>query len=277
MNQYTAAVVQPDIGADPQKNLEMIKGFVEEAARHGAKLVVLPEMSDYVADGCHPQACPGGPLFRTLSPLAKKDGIWIFSGSVREENPAEPARPYNTAMVINPQGECVAKYSKLHPADIKFGGVKESATNASGHEVVTVPTGEVGTLGLSICYDIRFPELYRLCTLQGAQVLVVGAMFMMITGKDHWETLLRARAIENGCYVLASDQIGTKTMGNTFMTYGNSMIIDPWGTVIARASDRPGVIYAEIDLDFVEQIRDRTGFLDNRRQDIYDLRVKSAK
>lgn len=126
---------------------------------------------------------------------------------------------------------------------------------------------------MSICYDVRFPEMYRLMTLKGAQVIFVPASFTMPTGKDHWEPLLRARAIENGCYIVAPGQIGKKP---AYVAYGNSLVADPWGTVIARAKDVPGITYAEIDLDYLDQIRKQIPSLENRRTDLYDVEDKKS-
>lgn len=174
-------------------------------------------------------------------------------------------------MVINPNGELVAKYHKIHPFDVVISNgptCKESDRICPGEGIVTVDTGEVGHLGLSICYDIRFCEMYRLMALEGAQIFLTPADFTMNTGKDHWETILRTRAIENGCYVIAPGQFGVKPR---FQAYANSMIIDPWGNVIARASNKPCVITAEIHLDYLEKVRKQIFTLENRRPDIYDL------
>ena len=174
--------------------------------------------------------------------------------------------------MINPQGELAARYRKLHPFDVVIPNGpehRESRQVCPGREIVTVDTGEVGKLGLAICYDLRFGELFRLMALEGAQILLEPANFTMPTGKDHWEVLLRARSIENGCYVLAPAQCGQKP---DFQAYGNAMIVDPWGTVIARASDRTQVVTAEIDLDYVAQVRRQLFTLENRREDVYSLR-----
>ena len=135
---------------------------------------------------------------------------------------------------------------------------------------MTVET-ELGIFGMSICYDVRFPEIYRLMALRGAQVIFVPASFTMPTGKDHWEVLLRARAIENGCYIVAPGQIGQKP---AYAAYGNSLVADPWGTVIARSKDAPGITYAEIDLDYLDKIRKQIPSLENRRSDLYEVSEK---
>mgnify|MGYP001104200200 FL=1 len=145
---------------------------------------------------------------------------------------------------------------------------RESERICPGDEIVTVDTGEVGHLGLSICYDMRFAEMYRIMALEGAQILLMPADFTMPTGKDHWETILRPRAIENGCYVIAPAQCGVKPK---FQAYANSLVVDPWGNVIARASNPPQVITAEIDLDYLQQVRRQIFTLENRRPDVYSL------
>lgn len=195
--------------------------------------------------------------------------MWLHGGSIYEKNPQ--GRPYNCTMVIRPDGTLAAKYRKLHPFDVTVPGggqMRESSQICPGDAIVTVDAGELGTWGLSVCYDLRFGELYRLMALEGAQVLFVPANFTLNTGKDHWEVLLRARAIENGCYVVAPEQFGP---GPEFPAYGRSMVVDPWGNVVAQAPDRPGVILADIDLDYVEEIRRKVGTLSNRRTDRYRL------
>ena len=176
-------------------------------------------------------------------------------------------------MLISPEGKILATYSKLHMFDITLADgtpYRESDRVKPGDSIVTVET-ELGIFGMSICYDVRFPEIYRLMALRGAQVIFVPASFTMPTGKDHWEVLLRARAIENGCYIVAAGQIGQKP---AYAAYGNSLVADPWGTVIARSKDAPGITYAEIDLDYLEKIRKQIPSLENRRSDLYEVSEK---
>ncbi|WP_151075197.1 carbon-nitrogen hydrolase family protein [Flintibacter sp. KGMB00164] len=272
MNKFIAAAIQMDSTGNLQENLAAITDFVDEAAARGAKLIAMPENVNYVGteSAANAEEVPGGPTFRHLSALAQKHQVWLHCGSIYEKNPDDP-RPYNCNMVINPKGELVAKYHKLHPFDvvIKNGPeVKESDRICPGSDIVTVDTGEVGHWGLSICYDIRFGEMYRLMALEGAQILFTPADFTMNTGKDHWEPLLRARAIENGCYVIAPGQYGIKPK---FQAYGKSLIVDPWGNVIAKAPDHPCVITAEIDLDYLDKVRKQIFTLENRRSDLYSL------
>lgn len=273
MNKFTVGVIQMDSQADVEQNLATVEGFIEEAAGRGAKLIAMPENMNYVGleGAAHAEQIPGGPTFLRMAQQAKKYGVWLHCGSIYEKNEKDP-RPYNCTMVINPQGELVAKYHKVHPFDVVIpdGPVnKESDRICPGDEIVTVDTGEVGHLGLSICYDIRFSEMYRIMALEGAQILFTPADFTMPTGKDHWETILRTRAIENGCYVVAPGQCGVKPK---FQAYANSMVIDPWGNVIARASNRPEVITTQIDLDYLAKVRKQIFTLENRRPDVYDLK-----
>lgn len=273
MNRFIAAAIQMDSQDDVQQNLAAATAMIEQAAARGAKLITMPESMNYVGpdNAGHAEDVPGGPTFLQMAALAKKHSVWLHCGSIYEKAPGDP-RPYNSTMVISPKGELVAKYHKIHPFDVVITNGptnRESDRICPGSEVVTVDTGEVGHLGLSICYDMRFPELYRLMALAGAQILLAPADFTMNTGKDHWETLLRTRAIENGCYVIAPAQYGVKPK---FQAYANTLIIDPWGNVIARASNHPCVITAEIDLDYLGQVRRQVFSLENRRPDIYDLR-----
>ena len=272
MNKFTVAVLQLDSQDDVQKNLDTVVSFIEEAAARGAKLITMPESMNYVGldNAGHAEEIPGGPTFQLMSEQAKKYGVWLHCGSIYEKNPNDP-RPFTSTMVIDPRGNLAAKYHKIHPFDVVIpnGPVnRESERICPGDEIVTVDTGEVGHLGLSICYDMRFAEMYRIMALEGAQILLMPADFTMPTGKDHWETILRTRAIENGCYVVAPAQYGVKPK---FQAYANSLVVDPWGNVIARASNHPQVITAEIDLDYLQQVRRQIFTLENRRPDVYSL------
>lgn len=269
---FNLGVIQLDSQSNKKENLDTIKELIEEAAKKNCKVVALPESSNYVGNDGKTMAedIPGGETFEFFSEIAKKNNIWIHAGSIYEKNDLEI--PFNASFVVNPKGELVAKYHKVHPFDvnIKDGpNVRESDRVRRGEKITVLDTRDYGVWGLSICYDMRFPELYRIMVLEGANILFVPADFTMNTGKDHWETLLRARAIENGCYVVAPGQIGLKP---NFHAYGKSLIIDPWGNVIAKASDRPSLITAEIDLNYVETIRNQVGTLANRRTDLYEIK-----
>ena len=274
MTKFIAAAVQMDSQDDKNANLAAAEGYIREAAARGASLVVLPESMNYIGRDMAGEAetIPGGPTFRKMADLARELGIWLEAGSIYESNPEDPARPFNTTFLVRPDGTLAAKYAKLHPFDVVLpNGVtsRESDRVCPGKAIETAET-ELGKLGMAICYDVRFGEMFRIMALEGAKIFAVPANFTVNTGKDHWEVLVRARAIENECYVIAPNQMGKKPR---FTAYGNSLIVDPWGTVIARASDKPGVITTEIDLDYVTKVRQSTFTLDNRRPDVYELKM----
>ena len=269
MRKYMVAVVQMDTQNDKEANWAQIADYIDEAAEKGAKLVAFPEVVNILSEETEFAEMSPGPTTELFMQKAKEHGIWVHGGSISEVNP-EGERTYNTTVLINPQGEIAARYSKLHNFDMTLpdgSSVRESDKKEPGKEITTVQT-ELGHLAFAICYDMRFPELFRLMTLQGAEVIFLPANFTMPTGKDHWEPILRARAIENGCYIIAPNQTGVK---EKFTAYGNSMVVDPWGAVIARASDKPGVILAEIDLDYLDAVRKRNPSVQNRRTDMYQL------
>ncbi len=278
MTEFLAAAVQMDTGEDKEENLARAGKWIGEAAENGADLIVFPETMNYMGRDIVEMAedIPDGETFCFLSDMARKHHIWVEAGSIYETNPEDPKRPFNTTFLLDPAGHLVAKYRKLHMFDVELaGGVvsRESDRVCPGKEVVTANTPWC-TLGLGICYDLRFGELFRLEAVQGAKVLCIPSNFTVNTGKDHWEALLRARAIENECYVIAPNQIGKKPK---FTAYGNSLIVDPWGTVVARSSDTEGVIYGKIDLAYVDKVRQQTFTLKNRRPDVYGLEITNKK
>lgn len=195
-----------------------------------------------------------GPSTRCLQDKAREQGIWIHGGSILEKG-APSGKCWNTSVLINPAGEITATYRKIHLFDVQIPGqveIMESATVSPGERIVTAGT-DLGRIGLSICYDLRFAELFRALAGEGAELVVVPAAFALQTGKDHWEVLLRARAIECQLYVVAPAQVGGHPPGR--FCYGNTMIVDPWGTVIARCSEKTGWIIAEIDFSYLREIR----------------------
>lgn len=265
-----AAVVQMHVVPDVSENLSTAATLVRNAAAAGAKLIVLPEMVDFSGDDSQIPTIKTdipGPVSNHFAELARELGIWLQAGSIHENIPGEN-RTYNTALLFNPQGEEVARYRKLHLYDVQIPGrvdAMESATVAPGSEVVT---GDIDgrTAGLTICYDIRFPELYRELANRGAEIVFLPAAFMLFTGKDHWEPLIRARAIENQCFMLASGTQGVYPDGRA--TYGRSMIVDPWGTVLATAADGTGFAIADLDFEALDRIRTELPSLANRRREI---------
>lgn len=256
MNKFIAAIIQIDTQNNKYENLSKICTFIDEAAKKGAKLVAMPEHMNYFDVGVNGQSeeIPGGKTFQLMAEKAKKYSLWLHCGSIYETDPQDSC-VFNTTMLINPHGELVAKYRKIHlfNANLPDGlSIKESAKIRAGNKIVTVDTGEVGHLGLAICYDIRFSEMFRSMTLNGAQIFVTAANFISPIGDAHWETLVRARAIENQCYMIAPGQIGQKPK---FRSYGHSMIVDPWGKILAEASYAEQVITAEINLDYMTNLR----------------------
>ena len=269
MRRYTAAAVQMRTGSDRSANLARADALVRDAAARGARLVVLPEVFAWrgpAADEAAVAEPVPGPVTVRLGALARELGLWLAAGSLHERAAGE-VRVFNTSCLFDPRGEIVARYRKLHLFDVDLPGgvaVQESATRAPGTEVVTAPT-ELGTLGLSICYDLRFPELYRRLSRAGAEVLLIPSAFTFPTGAAHWEVLVRARAVENQCYVIAADQAGTSPQG--FADWGDSMLVDPWGRVLARAGDGEAVVTAEIDLDYLARVRRELPALAHARLD----------
>lgn len=254
---FIAAAIQMLASSDKAANLEEAEGRIREAAARGARLVALPEVFNWRGDKNDEKrfAEPlGGPTATLMSRLARETGLYILAGSFLEQIP-ESAKVHNTSLLFNPDGTVGACYRKIHLFDVEIEmgvSARESATRQAGEEIVVAAT-ELGPMGLTVCYDLRFPELYRGLARRGAVVIFVPSAFTALTGEAHWEVLLRARAIENQVYIIAPDQIGKNP--KSFATYGNSMIVDPWGRVIARASDAAGIIYAEIDLEYLARVR----------------------
>ena len=261
------AVCQLNARDDRKANLAAAEDLLTRAAAAGADLAVLPEYVDYLGPAAtqpEPESVDGE--FATFfAELAQRLGMWVHAGSFHETGP-DPERTYNTTLLFDRAGQLAATYRKIHLYDVEIPGrvsYLESRTVAPGADLAVAAVDGVN-VGLSICYDLRFPELYRqLATTGGAQVLVVPAAFMLHTGRDHGEVLLRARAIENQCFVLAAGQIGDHEPSRT--CFGRSMVIDPWGTVLAQAPDTTGIVVADLDLERLATIRAELPSLANRR------------
>ena len=256
---FLAAAVQLTSTSDEEANWESARTLIERAAGYGARFVATPENTNYL--GPHEEkvrrAEPlDGRTCTRFSELARRLGIHLLLGSFNEKSD-DPRRCYNTSVLFGDDGCILAAYRKMHLCDVDVpGGVRfaESDTCMPGGEVVVVET-PLARIGLSICYDLRFPELYRRMVDQGAQVLMIPAAFTLATGKDHWEPLMRARAIETQCYVMAPAQHGDHDDAGLKASWGHAMIVDPWGLPAATASDGPGIAMAEIDLERVEKVR----------------------
>jgi predicted amidohydrolase len=270
--ELSVALVQTDAGADPERNVARAAELAESAAAAGATLVALPEYLQYRGpdDGYRASARPiPGPFTAPFEEIARRYGCWILAGSLAEAS-GDPARPYNTSALIAPDGGVVVRYRKLHLFDVAVdaGPVDVESARVTGGTETVVADVAGAKLGLSICYDLRFPELYRTLALAGAEILAVPSNFTERTGRDHWEVLLRARAIENAAWVIAPSQIGGPP-GQP--AYGHSMVIDPWGIVVAQAPDRETIVRAVIDTDRVAAVRRQIPVLANRRPDSYRL------
>jgi predicted amidohydrolase len=265
------AAIQMSSTPDKEENKEAAEALIREAASAGADLVALPELwSCHGLDEVYRQNAEPvpGPTTNFLGDLARELGIYLLGGSILEGDPGAQ-RLSNTSTFFDPSGAMTAVYRKIHLFDVKVSDREylESANISPGSEIVTAKAGPA-TLGLSVCYDVRFPELYRLLALRGAEILTVPAAFTLQTGKDHWELLLRVRAVENQAFVIAPAQWGRKADGRE--TYGRSMNVDPWGTVLATCPDRDGYALATLDLDYLDRLRTEFPALANRRPEAYD-------
>jgi deaminated glutathione amidase len=264
-----AAVVQLNSTAEKARNLETAEGLVRAAAADGAGLVALPEKWNLLAPGDELVAGAeplDGPTLSAARAWARELGIHLLAGSVPEQGPEGKA--FNTSVLIDPEGGDLAVYRKIHMFDVEVGGVtyRESAHEEPGAEIVTASLAET-TVGLSVCYDLRFPEIYRILAVRGARVLTVPSAFTLATGRDHWEALLRARAIENQAFVLAPNQIGEAPPH--FSSNGRSMIVDSWGVVLATAPDEECFAAAELDFAAQDRVRESLPALANRRPQAY--------
>jgi deaminated glutathione amidase len=273
------AAVQMNSTADFERNLERADRFTRAAAADGAKLVVLPEKWSALGRGeaLRAGAQPlDGPAIAWARATARELGIDLVAGSISEREPGrpEPALLRNTSVHVGPDGEIHATYRKVHMFDVVVEGTvyRESEHEEPGEELVLSETAGGVELGLSICYDVRFPELYRILAIRGARIFSVPAAFTVPTTRDHWEVLLRARAIEDQAFVVAANQIGECEPG--MRSGGRSMIVDPWGIVLALAADREGHIVADLDLDAQARIRRELPALANRRPAAYTWPVE---
>ncbi|HZS79029.1 MAG TPA: carbon-nitrogen hydrolase family protein [Ktedonobacteraceae bacterium] len=266
------AVIQLNSQNYPAENLSAVEHFLDQAADMGAEFASLPEFWTYLGPYSGfdeaAQTIPG-PFIERLQEKARKHHMIVHGGSIIERDPQLQGKFYNTSVLIDRNGELVARYRKIHLFDVNLAsGEKhyESERIEPGNEIVTAEVDGI-TFGLSVCYDLRFPELYRLLALRGAQILMVPAAFTLHTGRDHWEVLLRARAIENLCFVVAPAHFGSYPPNR--QCFGRSMIVNPWGLVLAQAPDEPTVIMSDIDLSQIEQARSQIPCLENRRPSAY--------
>jgi deaminated glutathione amidase len=265
------AAVQLNSGADEKHNIEVAEALVAAAAADGATLVVLPEKWNLLGTGS--DLLEGGaplgasPAIEAARRWARDLGVTVLAGSVGERVAGEE-RLSNTSVLIDPDGELQAVYRKIHMFDVDVGGVRyrESEHERPGDEIVVAEAA--GTpIGMTVCYDLRFPELFRILAVHGARLITVPSAFTVATGRDHWEVLLRARAIENQVFVVAANQFGEAPPH--YSSYGRSMIVDPWGVILAQAPDGEGFIAADLDVARQEEIRASLPSLANRMPRAY--------
>lgn len=265
------AVVQLTSRDDVGENLARAGALVREAAERGASLVALPEnfafMGDEVDKRAHAEDLSdeaSGPILDQLRRWATDHALTLVAGGMPERS-EDPTRPFNSSVLVAPDGRVAAVYRKIHLFDVKLPDgteLTESRGSSAGDAIVVAEAGGVG-LGMSVCYDVRFPELYRAMVDRGARLVTVPAAFTVTTGRDHWHTLLRARAIENQVFVVAPAQHGSHGRGRT--TYGKSLIVDPWGDVLAQCGEGPGLALAKLDFAAQDRVRASLPCLDHRR------------
>jgi deaminated glutathione amidase len=265
-----AAAVQLNSTDDKERNLETAERLVRDAARDGAELIALPEKWNLLGPGDALRAGAedlDGPTLSAVRSWTRELGVHVVAGSI-SERVAERDKLSNTSVLIGPDGEVGAAYRKIHMFDVDVGGVayRESEHEEPGTEIVVSSVADV-PVGLTVCYDLRFPELYRILAVRGARVITIPAAFTLHTGKDHWEPLLRARAIENQAFVLAPNQIGEAPPH--YNSYGRSMIVDPWGVPLATAPDDECFVAADLDFALQDRIRESLPSLANRRPESY--------
>ena len=263
--------VQLNATEDTDRNVDTADRLVRDAAGLGAELIVLPEKWSVLGTAEQSTAAADpldGRFISWARSTAAELGIDLVAGSIVERVEGQE-KAANTSVHVGPDGDIRAVYRKLHMFDVEVDGdtYAESATEDPGDEVVVSELANGVPLGMSICYDVRFPELYRILAMRGAEVVTVPAAFTLATTRDHWEVLLRARAIENQCFVIAPNQIGAHPPGNR--CGGRSMIIDPWGLVLALAPDAETAIVAELDFETLRRVRRRIPALAHRRPEAY--------
>lgn len=268
------ALLQINSGPDPRENTATVQTMMAEAAQDGAGFVLTPEVTNCLgaprtrqADILQPEA--SDPTLAELRDTAVKQGLWLLIGSLALKTDDPDGRFANRSFLINPAGEIVARYDKAHMFDVQISVTEQYRESSAYRPGDTAVLGQTpfGTIGLSVCYDLRFPYLYRTLAQSGAQILTVPAAFSYATGPAHWEPLLRARAIECGAWVLAPAQTGSHGAGEGALrrTHGHSLIVAPWGEVVGDAGTAPGIVFAELDMDKVAQARKRVPALTHDR------------
>lgn len=266
-------ICQMPVTEDKDINNAKARSMIRQAARQGSQLVILPEMFNcpYKTSvfSKFAEQYPGGQTVDMLSDAARQEQVYLVGGSVPE---LDDGAIYNTSFIFGPGGELLGKHQKIHLFDVDIEGgpcFQESKALGAGSKATVIET-PLGTLGVCVCYDIRFPELSRLMVLRGAELIIIPAAFNMTTGPAHWELLLKARAVDNQAYVVGAGQATNEQA--CYIAYGHSMVIDPWGRITAQAAGEETIIYADIDFDLVAKIRGELPLLKHRRPDLYQLK-----
>lgn len=272
MDKLTVSMIQMKVTNQVEENVQTAIKLIYEAAKSNPDVVVLPEnfhMMGRKTEFFEAAETIDGPTLTTFKSIAMELNLYIVAGTMNLRVEGQE-KLKNTCCVINPQGEIQDVYEKLHTFNAQIAGrnISGSKVEEAGDKIVVTSIKGV-PVGLSVCFDLRFPEMYRILALKGAKVILVPAIFMLHTGKDHWEILLRARAIENQVYVVAPATFGQFPPHNEW-SYGRSMAVDPWGIVIAQASDQTSIITVDLDLNLVEDVRKRVPTLTQRRPDVYE-------
>jgi omega-amidase len=269
-NKFKIALCQMKVIDNKDSNIKKALEMIKTAARNKSDIVILPEMFNCPYDNSkfkrYAEEIDNSKTLKAISNVAEEFNIYIVAGSIPE---LDNNKLYNSSFIFNRNGEIIGSHRKMHLFDIDIPGkiiFKESETLSPGNQITVVDT-EFCKIGVAICYDMRFPELLRVMTLKGAELVVIPGAFNMTTGPAHWETLVRARAIDNQLYVAAASPAKNKEL--SYVAYGNSMVADPWGEVLARASENEEIIYTDINLSRVKEVREELPVLKNSRHDIY--------
>ncbi len=271
------ALVQMMVDSEKTVNLERARAHVKEATENGADMVVLPEIfcCDYrnsaLKKNCEPV---GGMVHSALSEMAKENGVYLVGGSMPE---SDGDKIYNTSFVFDREGKQIARHRKMHLFDINIPGKQvffESKTLTGGEDFTVFDT-EFGRVGLIICFDIRFPELSRVLALKGAELIICPAAFNMNTGPAHWELMFRARSVENQIFMAGCSP--ARDENGTYISYGNSIIMDPWGDTLARADASECIIYADLDKEHRAEIQSKLPMVTGRRADLYEIELLKQK
>lgn len=271
MDKVTIAMCQIINTIEKKDNIQKAKKMIEDAASKGADIVILPEIFNcpyhYSYFRINAEKFAEGETLKMLSKAAKDNNIYLFAGSIPELD--EENNVYNTCFIFNRCGELIGKHRKVHLFDVDIEcGIKfqESKTFTRGSSITVVDT-EYGKIGAAICYDIRFPELIRLMTLEGAKIIIIPAAFNMTTGPAHWETLFKCRSLDNQVYMIGCSP--ARNTQSSYVAYGNSIVTNPWGEVIYRMDEKEGILLCNLDLDYVSKVREQLPILKHRRTDIY--------